>query len=63
VGKAKRASPWRDHARSPMIQDRGGTENRTALISLGIPKLVRFDKIRPQQLFMVFFYQSGFRSL
>src|SRR5215813_437938 len=28
---------------------RGGTESRTALISLVIPKLVRFHKIRTQQ--------------
>jgi hypothetical protein len=32
---------------------RRGPENRTALISLGISKLVRFVKIRLQQLFCV----------
>jgi hypothetical protein len=36
----------------PLIQDRCGT----ALISLGIPKLVRFDKIRLRPFFMVFSY-------
>jgi hypothetical protein len=30
----------------PMIQDRRGRPNWTALISLGRPKLVRFAKIR-----------------
>src|ERR1700730_3681369 len=30
--------------------------NRTALILLGIPKLVRFDKIHHQPLMMVFIY-------
>src|ERR1700722_7718568 len=30
--------------------------NRTALISLGIPKLVRFDKIHHQPLLMVLLY-------
>jgi hypothetical protein len=30
--------------------------NRTALISLGIPKLVRFDKIHHQPLLMVLIY-------
>jgi hypothetical protein len=43
-----KASHWCDRARSP-IPDLRGAENRTALISLGIPKLVRFAKIRPQQ--------------
>jgi hypothetical protein len=37
--------------KQPMIQDRGGTENWTALMSLGIPKLVRFHKIRPPTAF------------
>jgi hypothetical protein len=32
-----------------MIRDRRGAENRAALISLGIPKLVRFAQIRRQQ--------------
>jgi hypothetical protein len=30
-----------------MIQDRRGKENHTALISFGIPKLVRFEKSHP----------------
>jgi hypothetical protein len=33
--------------------DRGGRKNLAALISLGIPKLVRFAKIRPQQPYTV----------
>jgi hypothetical protein len=45
-----------------MIEDRCGTENRTALISLGIPKLVRFAKIRPNRP-MVLLYLIIFGSL
>ena len=38
-----------ERARRPRSQEEGGHGNLTALISLGIPKLVRFHKIRPQQ--------------
>jgi hypothetical protein len=37
-----------------MIQDRRGADTGRALISLGIPKLVRFAKIRLQQLLWYF---------
>src|SRR5712672_1417672 len=35
----------------------------TALISLGIPKLVRFAKIRPRSFVMVFLYRYHFASV
>jgi hypothetical protein len=50
--------------RSRMVADDPGTPqhgSRTALISLGIPKLVRFHKIHPQQPYtvhMVFSYPT-----
>jgi hypothetical protein len=57
--KMEQGKPW---VRSRTVANDPGSPrhgNRTALISLGIPKLVRFHKIRPQQPFYGILIPSG----